>query len=119
MKLNKYTVIFVSCIAAVAVSAMLVFSGKESPAGEEKEVTRKQDNIEESAEPTEEPYLYEVRLEGNTVILYKTENGGRTPVDSVEIDVHYYPDSDIRELTKGIKAYNEEEGYKILENFVN
>ena len=119
MKLNKYAVIFVSFVATVTVGAMLVFSNRESPEKDEKEVTLRQDDIEESEEPTNAPVYYEVRYEQSSVILYKVEDGIRTALDSVEIDAGYYPDSDIKELTKGIDAYDEEEGYKILKNFAN
>lgn len=119
MKLNKYAVVFVSCIAAVTVGAMLMFSRDEDAPKERKEVTLARDDIEKDPEPTDAASYYEVRLEENAVILYKVDAGIRTALDSVEIDTDYYPDSDIKELTKGITAYNVEEGYKILENFVN
>lgn len=119
MKINKYTVLFVSFIAAVTVSTMLIFSDGEKTQKEEEEVTRRQDNIEESDPPTTEPVGYEVLLEDSRVTLYRLTGGEKTAIDSVEIDTNYYPDSDIKELSKGISAYNEEEGYKILENFAN
>ena len=119
MKFNKYAVIFLSFVATVTVGAMLVFSGRETAQKDEKEVTIHQNNIEETEEPTSAPVIYEVRLEQGAVILYKVEGGIRTALESVEIDTGYYPDGDIKELTKGIAAYDEEEGYKILENFAN
>ena len=118
MNINGKMLIFVGLVAAVATGAMVYFSGdvQEKPQG--RQVYMREENIKE--QEVEEPKeSYQVSLVDGDVVLHSIKNGEKTEVERISIDVNYYPDEDIKELTKGITAYNVEEGYRILENFAN
>jgi len=118
MDINKKMMIFVSCVGLVATGVMLFYAGEREEVKEDKQVYVREENVEDTARG-EEHVFFEILLKDSTVTLFRIENGIRTQLDSLEIDINYYPDEDIRALTEGITAYNIEEGYKILENFAN
>lgn len=115
---TKKMLIFVSLVGAVTAGAMIYFAGEEEGEGVENQVQITERSVEEQA-PTQNPEYFTICLEGEEVILYKVTSGDKIMLDSVKIDKSYYPTDDIEALTRGIVAYNKEEGYKILENFAN
>ncbi|MBE7016191.1 MAG: hypothetical protein E7417_05170 [Ruminococcaceae bacterium] len=114
MKTSKYAIIFVSCVALVAVGVMMFYSGEESKEDGSNQVLHHEENIE--AEPIEE---FVLTLEDEMVVMYRISDGDKNEIYSVKIDEEYYPPEDIKELKEGIVAYTIEEGYEIMENFVN
>ena len=116
MGVNKKMLIFVSVVASVTTGIMLYYAGEQEEVKDEQVLVRER-NIEKHEDEVRESYI--VCLEGNYVVLYRLKNDEKTPVDKTEIDTEYYPGEDIKALSEGISAYTIEEGYKILENFVN
>lgn len=114
MKTSKYAIIFVSCVAAVAVGVMMFYAGNVDDEKGNNQVLRLEENIE--AEPQEE---YLLTIEDERVIMYLISGDEKSEIYSVKIDEEYYPIEDIKALREGIVAYTVEEGYEIMENFVN
>ena len=114
MKTSKYAIIFVSCVAAVAVGVMMFYSQGEGDEKNNDQVLHFEENIE--AEPQEE---YLLTIEDERVIMYLISGDEKSEIYSVKIDDEYYPIEDIKALREGIVAYTVEEGYEIMENFVN
>lgn len=114
MKASKYAIIFVACVAVIAVGFMMFYSEKDK--GEEKSdrVLHFEENIE--AEPQEE---YILTLQEGKVVMYLVSGEQKREIYSIEIDEEYYPPEDMKALKEGISAYTVEEGYEIMENFVN
>ena len=118
MNINGKMLAFVAVVAVVATGAMVYFAGGEQEKPKGQQVYVREENIRER-KVEESKESYQVSLVDGDVILYCIKNGEKTEVERIGIDVGYYPDEDIKELTRGIEAYNVEEGYRILENFAN
>ena len=114
MNVNRKMLVFVAVVAAVATGTMLYFSKEEEEPQKQQVYVR-----EEKVEKQEEAEYYRVSIVGEDVVLCRISDGESTEIERMEIDTDYYPEGDIQELTKGITAYNIEEGYGILENFAN
>lgn len=96
----------------------LAVSCKKNDVNEEKNVSFEEEEVE-NRQVVEEEIYYDVILENSTLCLYEVCGEKRIPVKSINIDVSYYPQEDILELKSGISAYSKEDGFRILENFVN
>ncbi len=106
------------------VMLLLSACGKEKTPEErrisgQRQVSVRHTDVEELPESTPFAVYYDIRLEGKTVSMYEVTSSGTECVSTVVIDESYYPDEDISELKRGIKAYSKEGAYEILENFTN
>lgn len=118
MNIYNKLLIFIACVCVAVTGIMFAFSKEKDTEQEKKQVYVREENIDKP-EDTEPSVVYEVGIEENTVVLYSIKEDEKKKIDSVIIDRSYYPVEDIQELTEGIRAYNIEDGYKILENFAN
>jgi hypothetical protein len=85
-----------------------------------KEVLQPQNEIEDETEETSPPVIkYIVKLSGKTLSLYEVNGEVNKMITSMEINPELYPEEDTIKLKAGIEAYCKEDGYAILENFVN
>lgn len=85
-----------------------------------KEVLQPQTEIEEETQEISPPVItYLVSLSGNVLSLFEVNGEMHKLITSMEINPELYPSEDIEKLKKGIEAYCKEDGYAILENFVN
>lgn len=118
MNVNGKMLVFVGLVAAITTGAMVYFSDNKEEKHQGRQVYMRETDIKEQEDDAEKEF-YQVLLVDGDVILYCIKNGEKTEVERISIDVDYYPDEDIKELSEGITAYNVEEGYSILENFAN
>lgn len=85
-----------------------------------KEVMQPQTEVEDKTEEVSSPVItYIVKLSGKTLSLYEINGELQKLIASMEINPELYPREDIQRLEAGIETYCKEDGYAILENFVN
>lgn len=107
-------------LLGISVIFLIVSCGKnKDDIKKNSSVSAREDNVERQQIKNEEETYYDILLEDNALSLYEVCGKQRIPIKTINIDVSYYPLEDIEELKSGISAYSKEEGFKILENFVN
>ena len=126
-KRGVFTVKYKKILIPLLVLSTVLLSGcgrkKEERQSREpvpKQVLQPQTEVEdESEEVSPSVITYIVKLSGKTLSLYEVNGEVHKLITSMEINPELYPKEDIARLKSGIEAYCKEDGYAIIENFVN